>query len=107
METNRSETVVVERCGNSSEENIGPARLTEIFGATMLVVYTVLPLLLALLGLYGLHYRPRPDHPYRLHILLLQLAPVGHLLITFTILLSPATIPLVSLLQDLLVMITM
>ena len=95
------------RCGNSSDENIGPARLTEIFGATMLVVYSLLPLLLSLLALYGLHYRPRPDHPFRLHILLLQLAPVGHLVITFPVLLSPATIPLVSLLQDLLVMVAM
>ena len=97
----------MERCGNLSEENIGPALLTEIFGWTMVVVYTVLPLLLSLLALYGLHYRPRSDHPFRLHILLLQLAPVAHLLITFPVLLSPATIPLVSLLQDLLVMITM
>ena len=97
----------MERCGNSSDENIGPARLTEIFGATMLVVYSLLPLLLSLLALYGLHYRPRPDHPFRLHILLLQLAPVGHLVITFPVLLSPATIPLVSLLQDLLVMVAM
>ena len=95
------------RCGNSSEENIGPARLTEIFGTTMLVVYSLLPILLSLLALYGLHYRPRPDHPFRLHILLLQLAPVGHLVITFPVLLSPATIPLVSLLQDLLVMVAM
>ena len=97
----------MERCGNSSDENIGPARLTEIFGATMLVVYSLLPLLLSLLALYGLHYRPRPDHPFRLHILLLQLAPVGHLVITFPVLLSPATIPLVSLLQDLLIMVAM
>jgi len=107
MDTNISNTVLMERCGNSSDENIGPARLTEIFGATMLVVYSLLPLLLSLLALYGLHYRPRPDHPFRLHILLLQLAPVGHLVITFPVLLSPATIPLVSLLQDLLVMVAM
>ena len=99
---------MVEGCANiSSDANIGPARLTEIFGETMLVVYTVLPLLLLILGLYGLHYRPGPGQPFRLHILLLQLVPVAHLVITFPVLLSPATIPLVSLLQDLLVMLAM
>ena len=98
----------MEGCANiSSDANIGPARLTEIFGETMLVVYTVLPLLLLILGLYGLHYRPGPGQPFRLHILLLQLVPVAHLVITFPVLLSPATIPLVSLLQDLLVMLAM
>lgn len=111
METNISgtETMMISRCLNSTEEdgNIGPTALYDIFGTTMLLVYTVLPALIVALAVYGLYYRPSSQHKNRFSILMLQLVPVAHLVITFPILLSPATMPLVSLLQDILVMITM
>jgi len=109
METNFSSSGIIESCSNVSleTENLGPARLYEMFGVTMVMVYTLLPLLISLLLLYALYYRPSPLHPNRLLILVLQLVPVTHLALTFPVLLSPATIPLVSLLQDLVVMFAM
>lgn len=109
MERNISQSVPFGSCENISEEleNIGPVVLYETFGVTMVLVYSLLPLLVTLLFLYALFFRPSSLHPNRVLILILQLTPACHLLITFPVLLSPSTIPLVSLLQDLNVMLSM
>ena len=67
---------------NNSEidlsENIGPMELYESLGPIALLLFTSIPVLIVLNGLYTLYFRPKHDHPYMSHILAIQFAPTGH-----------------------------
>jgi len=88
--------------GTDFSENIGPVELYNSLGSIAIALFTSVPVLIVTMGLYTLYFRPKHDHPYKLHILAIQFAPTVHMLLSYPVLLSPATIALASMLQDLL-----
>jgi len=91
------------QCDNNITGDVfGPMQVYSVLGSTALVVFSLVPLTIAAMLLYSLHFRPRADHPLRKHILLLQLLPSVQCVLLFPVLLSPAAMELVTMLQDLL-----
>ena len=58
-------------------ENIGPVELYESLGPIAILLFTSIPVLIVIMGLYSLYFRPKHDHPFMAHILAIQFAPTG------------------------------
>lgn len=96
-------SINVSWCDNNDTGTVfGPLEVYSVLGPTALVVFSLVPLTITAMLLYSLYFRPRADHPLRWHILLLQLLPAVQCVLLFPVLLSPAAMELVTMLQDLL-----
>ena len=68
------------KCNDSVNLNdqIGPIELHNIFGNVSILMFAVIPLMILLMAMYSLSYRPPSSHPLKYHILILQLAPTSN-----------------------------
>ena len=87
--------------------HLGPSTLYLLFGPTILVVYSVIIILIIFLWFYALYFRSITSNIYLNQITFLQFSPVLHITLTLPVLISPPTAPLVSLLQDILSVLSM
>ena len=83
-----SDTMNVSACNDSVvnlSDKIGPRQLHDIFGNVSILMFAVIPLMIILMTMYTLFYRPPESHPLKYHILILQLAPTGTVSLFITV----------------------
>eukprot|EP00090_Calanus_glacialis_P020561 TRINITY_DN31676_c0_g1_i1.p1 TRINITY_DN31676_c0_g1~~TRINITY_DN31676_c0_g1_i1.p1 ORF type:complete len:322 (-),score=93.57 TRINITY_DN31676_c0_g1_i1:226-1191(-) len=104
--------VIPDACNNTDPVeggflHLGPSTLYHLFGPTIIVLYGVIIILTIFLWLYALYFRSITSNISLNHITFLQISPVLHITLTLPVLISPPTAPLVSLLQDIVSVLSM